>query len=232
MSVKLAPGDKLFVYESAPVTREVAERRRKRLLKRRAERMPLFEHAGIADEVAPVPDADEIEAQLRATSQAYRAGLRDFGEQTAQLSYECRQQVAALVSEECLARLDARRQRVYSAEPTHGADFWGGVLAKLRLARAPKWRGPAYRVERGYEYPDWAHAADVVRREVQGGTEIEFAEVIDRELVRVAARAVMWVARGGPESAAVDLEGGVILAEDGGHYLVLRALRTAREGAA
>jgi len=114
-----------------PVTAAQAERRRKRLLRRRSQTMPLFDATGVAEQVMPVPDAETIRAEAQAMSDAYVAQLNRVLATLSERANDFRAQVAARVSPEQLAEMDAYRARVYPPGPEHAADYWRRMLLKL-----------------------------------------------------------------------------------------------------
>lgn len=118
-------------FDFAPLTPEWAERRRRRLLAKRAQRMPLFEAAGVADEVMPVGDTEAVLAQGQALLDRYEKQLKDTALLLAQREADFRAQVAALVPPDRVAAMDAYRLRVYPADPAYGAEFWRKKLCLL-----------------------------------------------------------------------------------------------------
>ncbi len=125
------PEETFKIISFAPRTLEDAERHRKRKLKRRAEKMPLFEATGVAEQVAPVPDAEAILEQLNREAELYVARLNDVSRQNVEKATEYRARVAELVSAEQLAEMDAYRWRVYPEDPLYAVEYWQKKLKEL-----------------------------------------------------------------------------------------------------
>ncbi len=116
----------------APYTAEQAGHRRERLLKKRADAMPLFEAAGVADQITPVAGVESIQAEIQAWNDAYVAQLNECQRQLVDLANSRRRQVADLVTPEQLAEMDAYRARVYPPAPEYGAEYWRRMLEKVK----------------------------------------------------------------------------------------------------
>jgi hypothetical protein len=113
------------------VTIETGHRRVKRLRKKRAETMPLFEGTSVADQIMPIPDAEAIVAYYEYDNARYIERLNECREWLVVAAARYRDRVAKLVTLDKLAELDAHREQVLPARPAYGADYWHGLWRKL-----------------------------------------------------------------------------------------------------
>lgn len=110
-----------------------AERRQKRLIKRRAEAMPLFEAAGIADDIQPIPEVSEIESWYRRQAMATyahalrreRDSLRDWA------TY--RGMAEGYLSFDQVRHMERESARIYPSAPLYRASYWRCFLLVVGL---------------------------------------------------------------------------------------------------
>ncbi len=103
----------------------VAERHNRRV----AEALPLFAaDPAVLDSVARRWTADSV-AQAREET---RRAMDEFHQAQAAVAASVRNLVAALVSPEELAALDAYRARTYPASAAYSCDFWRKQLKRLQ----------------------------------------------------------------------------------------------------
>jgi hypothetical protein len=110
-----------------------AERRQQRLRKRRQEAMPLFEAAGIADDIQPIPEIPEIESWYRRQAMVTYASALRRERDSLRDWVVYRGMAEEYLTFDQVQRMEHESARIYPSDPLYRGSYWRRFLLAVGL---------------------------------------------------------------------------------------------------
>jgi len=126
--------DSFNYFIETEFTAAKAERRRRKLDRRRRTELPLF--ADIIDDMEPLPEVGVIQRKWQARQVKFIEQFAFYHRETERQANVSRAMAGELCTQQELYQLDDYRWKVFPGDPVNSLDYWHHVMMVLRVAQA------------------------------------------------------------------------------------------------